>query len=659
MASPLLAPAANTTTPTGRDPAAAIRNTPTPPPTSPRSSNPRGLIGAKLGRYEVLDELGHGGMATVYRAHDPRLGRDVALKVLHPQLRDNPEIAERFRHEARAVAKLTHPSIVEIYDVPDEEDGERFLVAELVDGPSLRKWMQLTSKELEGTGVVAPRAPLMPPEIAAALMLQVLGALARAHQEGIVHRDVKPENILLAGLGAASSQRPSDPNRAPPTAKLTDFGIAKILDTQSMTSTGQILGSPAHMAPEQIEGGDVSARVDVFASGVLFYELLTGTLPFDGKNPAQVIRRVLDGTFTPADRVAPTVGGRWAGILAMMLARDPLKRPGDVDEVCGLLRRELQALGVTDPDRELVHYLRDPGTVLRAWGERVKPKLLERAVAAREAGDSIGAANDLNRALAYDPGDPRLMRVVTSMRSRERQLAAAKRAAPVVVLGLLVVLGTFFGVRQIQQDPATHDPSTMPSALVPPPTTSKTTTTATASASVTATASVATTASQAHTAPIVHDAAPTTHVTRRARFNVFPAGSFTIDGEGPFEPLAAGERELTVGEHLIPATGVKGCCAPYSSRVKIVEGDGVQLIDIRLTLNPAHVFLGKAPEGATVSIVVRTKTGEVLAQGPAPLSVPIKDTSVPVTITLEASGYPSRSIEATLAPGDARYEDFQ
>src|SRR5205823_3795034 len=199
------------------------------------------------------------------------------------------------------------------------------------------------------------------------------------------------------------------------------------------TSTGQILGSPAHMAPEQIEGGDVSPRVDIFATGVLFYELLTGALPFDGKNPAQVIRRVLDGQFTAADRVTPTVGGRWAAIVGSMLTRDPEKRPASVDEVCQQIRRELEAVGVDDSDRDLAAYLRDPSRVMREWGDRVKPKLLDRAVKARELGDAVGAANDLNRALAYDPSDPKLMRVVSSMRTRERRLQALRRSAPMII----------------------------------------------------------------------------------------------------------------------------------------------------------------------------------------------------------------------------------
>ncbi|GAC1596383.1 MAG: hypothetical protein NVS3B20_19690 [Polyangiales bacterium] len=318
-------------------------------------SSPRGLIGAILGRYEIVEELGHGGMATVYRARDPRLGRDVALKVIHRHLRDNAEIAQRFRHEARAVAKLKHPSIVEIYDVPDEAaEGERFLVAELVEGPSLRKYLQTVNHQRKQDGLEA--ALPMPPEMAAALVLEVLGALDCAHREGIIHRDVKPENILLAAIApklSSSSQRPSDPSHTPTVVKLTDFGIAKILDAQGMTSTGQILGSPAHMSPEQIEGGEVGPRVDIFATGVLFYELATGTLPFDGKNPAQVIRRVLDGSFAPADRVVSTVGGRWSAIISSMLARDPAHRPASAEAIAHTIRAELSMLGVLTPEKEL------------------------------------------------------------------------------------------------------------------------------------------------------------------------------------------------------------------------------------------------------------------------------------------------------------------
>ncbi len=635
----------STTTPTGRD------------PSLPSSGKLRGLIGATLGRYEISEELGHGGMATVYRAHDPRLGRDVALKVIHAHLRESPEIAERFRHEARAAAKLKHRSIVEIYDVPDTDDGERFLVAELVDGPSLRKWLQTAQKE-GGGGV-------MPPEIAGCLMLQVLGALSAAHAQGIVHRDVKPENILIAGLVTPLSSRPSDPaSRALPVAKLTDFGIAKLLDAVSMTSTGQILGSPAHMAPEQIEGGDVTERVDVFACGVLFYELLTGQLPFDGKNPAQVIRRVLEGQFIAADRLLPTVGGRWTSIVAQLLAREPEKRSRSTDEVAAIVRRELEAMGVTDYDRELAAYLRAPSSVVSGWGERVKSLLVARAAKSRAEGDVIGAAADLNRALAYDPSDPRLIRAATSIRARERRGRYVKRGLPIVVGGLAIVVGTFFGVRWLRDRSVVAPPSSSSNGTIVPDTRPSTSTSAPSpSTSTTVAPRPSTSTSNTAIVPLVTtttgtgSATPPEKATRLVRFNMFPAGTFTLDGNGPFDPLEYGERALTLGEHDITATGQLSCCEAYSRRIKIVEGEGATLVDIHLTFKPARVFVNNPPDGVVVTITVKTKDGAVLATGPAPLSVPVSKASVPVTIVLEVPGAPPKSVEAVLNPADAKYVD--
>src|SRR5215510_1760230 len=236
-------------------------------------------------------------MATVYRARDRRLERDVAVKVIHRHLRENKEVAARFVSEARAVAKLKHPSIVEVYDVSDEADEERYLVVEFVPGTTLRK-------------LLAERGH-MPAEVAAAMGLEIGAALEHAHAQGVIHRDVKPENVLVDLSERVVSTRESQERPADAEAgrvKIDDFGIAKLLEAQGVTSTGQVLGSPAHIAPEQIEGGDLTARADVFGMGVLLYECMVGRLPFDGKNPAQVLRRVLEGAFTPADRARPTIG---------------------------------------------------------------------------------------------------------------------------------------------------------------------------------------------------------------------------------------------------------------------------------------------------------------------------------------------------------------
>jgi serine/threonine protein kinase len=650
--------ALTTTTPTGRDPVSNNTLKSGGPP-----SSPRGLVGVSLGRYEIVEELGHGGMATVYRAHDPRLGRDVALKVIHRHLRDNGEIAQRFRHEARAVAKLKHPSIVEIYDVPDEaEDGERFLVAELVEGPSLRRYLQLTKQDSGG-------APPMPAEIAAALVLQILAALARAHEDGIIHRDVKPENILLANIATMGtptpSQRPSDPSRTPPVAKLTDFGIAKLLDAQGMTSTGQILGSPAHMSPEQIEGGDISARVDIFAVGVLFYELSTGVLPFDGKNPAQVIRRVLDGEFVPAERQMPTVGGRWSAIIASMLAREPENRPRSAEEVALRIRAELEALGVHDPNRELVEYLRSPTDVGGSWGARLKPKLLERAIAARNGSDVVGAANDLNRALAYDPSDPKLVRAVSTIRTRERRIRQLKRGVPLAFAALLVSSGTFGVVKWVRKRAAERPvPSVNADNVNTRPSISATTSGASSGVPV-ASAPVA----KPDAGPSPSGVPTTTGGTattsapdagkamRTVRINIYPAHTIKIDGGVALDPMNAGPQDLTIGDHMITAEGTQGCCVGYAKKWKVAAGEGVLSITDKMTFNPARIFVQGLTPGHSATVTVTT-TGGVSYSGGNPLAVPMTDTTMEATVTVVAIGFQKASKTYTLMPGNPTYVDL-
>ena len=192
-------------------------------------------------------------MATVYRARDTVLDRDVALKVLHPHLRGAPEARARFQREAKTVARLRHPNVLDVYDFGEDAGSEAYLATELLTGPTLKEWVQTHSR--------------LGAELAVALAIQIGEGLAAAHDSGIVHRDVKPENVLLHERRVL---------------KLTDFGIAHLVDANTFTATGQVIGSPGHMAPEIVQGGEASVATDMFSFGTVLYFLLTGTLPLYG-----------------------------------------------------------------------------------------------------------------------------------------------------------------------------------------------------------------------------------------------------------------------------------------------------------------------------------------------------------------------------------------
>jgi hypothetical protein len=233
------------------------------------------LTGRRIGPYEVQEEVGRGGMGVVYAARDERLGRTVALKVLPRAFSRDARARERLAREARAAAGLSHPSIATVYAL-EEIDGELLLASELVRGETLRRVLD---------------AGPVPPARVLDILRQLAEALAAAHREGIVHRDLKPENVILAADGRV---------------KVVDFGIARSLVPAGgelhLTRTGAALGTPGYMAPEQLRGERVDARADVFAFGVIAYELATGEHPFGGSDPAAVIERLVSDT-SPLARV--------------------------------------------------------------------------------------------------------------------------------------------------------------------------------------------------------------------------------------------------------------------------------------------------------------------------------------------------------------------
>ena len=290
-------------------------------------------VGQVLDKYELLERVGQGGMAIVYRGIDRQLKRVVAIKVLHKHLADYQEARDRFEREAQAVAKLRHENILEIYDYAARLEAEAYIVTEFIDGQTLKQF--ITAR------------PIAFPEVGAMVILQVCRALAHAHAAKVLHRDVKPENIMIRSDGVV---------------KLMDFGISHMVDLERLTVTGQLLGSPAYMAPEHVEGRPIDFRTDVFAAGIVLYQLAVGRLPFEGKNPHEVLKRIAECKFVDPRQANPRIGNRLGRIILKAMAADPGQRYAAIGEMVIALESYLEESGL-QPDKipsEIARYFKSP-----------------------------------------------------------------------------------------------------------------------------------------------------------------------------------------------------------------------------------------------------------------------------------------------------------
>jgi serine/threonine-protein kinase len=350
-------------------------------------------------RYELKDVVGTGGMASVYCAYDTLLERNVALKILHEHYGDDEEYVERFRREARAAAQLSHPGIVTVID-RGEEDGRQFIVFEYVEGETLKELVE--------------RDGPIPARRAIELGLEIGRAIAFAHQQGLIHRDVKPQNVLL-----------SDDGRA----RVTDFGIARSIEAVGRTETGTVLGTSHYIAPEQARGERVDAQTDVYSFGVVLYELLAGHVPYPGENFLTVAMKHVNDPVPSLLEQRPDCPLRLASLVERMMAKEPSDRPASMDEVVGELEACLAELD-SRPDGDSTMIMKAPvvkesrarpararrGTPARALLVLV-PLLAVAAVAAllltRDDGGAGSAATgepvQLQGVASYDPfGDDKV-----------------------------------------------------------------------------------------------------------------------------------------------------------------------------------------------------------------------------------------------------------
>lgn len=270
------------------------------------------LEGKTLGKYRVLEALGRGGMAQVYRGYHPQLDRYVAIKVLRGDLLEEGEFLERFRREAHAVSGLRHANIVQVFDF-DSQDDSYYMVMELLEGDTLRA-------RLNEYRVKDQRMPLA--EIAR-ILVDVLSGLEYAHSEGIIHRDLKPANILLTNKGQAV---------------LTDFGIAQILGSTQVTVSGALMGTLNYMAPEQGLKGQGDARSDIYSLGIVLYEMLTGYTPFDADTPLAILLKHLNDPLPLPSQVDPLLPPAFEQLVLKALAKDPDDRFQNAAEMSTALR---------------------------------------------------------------------------------------------------------------------------------------------------------------------------------------------------------------------------------------------------------------------------------------------------------------------------------
>jgi len=284
--------------------------------------------GTLSGRYETGEKLGSGGMSNVYKATDRILERTVAVKVLAEHLSDDERFVARFKREALAVAKLIHPSIVQVYDT-GVDDGRHYIVMEYVEGRS-------------GAQILQRHGPVEP-EAAAEIGIQACAGLDYAHRRGIIHRDVKPGNLMVIGGPVGGGEM---------SIKLTDFGIARAIEQTRITQVGSVVGTAAYLSPEQVRGEEATPATDVYALGVVLYQFLTGRLPYEGSSLAELAVRQQNERPLPPSTYNGEVPETLGAAVLRALEGDPNRRYASADELAQGLRLGLEGEDVTLPMEE-------------------------------------------------------------------------------------------------------------------------------------------------------------------------------------------------------------------------------------------------------------------------------------------------------------------
>jgi eukaryotic-like serine/threonine-protein kinase len=548
-------------------------------------------------RYRLIEEVGQGGMAVVYRAHDETLKREVAIKILHQHLAGEADSKARLEREAQAVAKLRHENILEIFDYSGTGSATSFIVTEFIDGQTLKQFL----------GKHQPRFP----EIAALICVEVCRALGHAHGLGVIHRDVKPENVMIRKDGLI---------------KLMDFGIAQVLDFQRMTVTGQLLGSPAYMAPEIIEGKPLDFRTDVFSVGIVLYLLATGELPFAGKNPHEVLLRISEGRFADPRTVAHPVDQRAARIITRALARRPDDRYPDVAPLEDDLLAYLADAGLTDARAELRGFFADPAGYEKALPARMAAALSASASKHLRERRVARAMELWNRVLAFDPQNAEVTAALDRLQGRRR----LRRASIGLVAVSLVAAGGWKLAQRARTRPAAPavvERLSTPAAPAPPVTASDGAL-RTEAVPVGSQMSETPRPARAHGVrarverQVALGAAPAVVPTRTFALGPTPQNvDVYLDGQRQFayDPTHTSIAIPWNADHVLELRSPSGCC--FVERVEIGPDHPLPpdaIIARRLKWRPARVIVTTEPPSPAARVLVRDPNRKVATTAARP-----------------------------------------
>lgn len=371
---------------------------------------PQSLIGQSIGRYKIVESLGRGGMAEVFRAYQSSLDRDVAIKIMHSFLADEENFLTRFQREAKSMASLNHSNIVGVYDF-DVQDGIYYIVMEFVSGGTLKERLESLAKNNEKMSLSE----------SVRLVMEVADALAYAHSRKMVHRDIKPGNIMINDEGHAV---------------LTDFGIAKILSGPSFTATGAMIGTPAYMSPEQGLGQAGDERSDLYALGVLFYQMSTGQLPYDADTPLAVILKHVNEPIPEPQVRNEDLPAELSAVIVKAMAKDPAKRYQSAAEFAADLQSVAAALDLDIGVGISLSYLSDRTTPPPSLaGETV----VKSAAAATMLAASPGAASTADETQLASTGTIGTTEVAPPTASPQQ---VEQKRSPVlwIVLGIILLI---------------------------------------------------------------------------------------------------------------------------------------------------------------------------------------------------------------------------